>query len=516
MTDVDRFDARLQARLDAHLAPAVRQVDAMAIARAAMRAAPARRGWTDVVPRGIRGWAARRWPSGVRMASAVAVALLAGVLIGAGIVLVGTTRESPPPSSQPSNPATSPSATAAPASPTSAPVFVPPTPPAGPASGTFEATGSLNAARAGHTALLLRDGRVLVIGGWTAESVLSVAPPTEMYDPATGTFERFDPIVFALNRGNDAQETNQAEFTATELADGRVLVAGGRLGAGPLAPPPAASAVLFDPATGLTTPTGEMTVARAGHVAALLGDGRVLVAGGVGGTEESLASAEIYDPSTGRFTATGPLAHDRAYKMQGLQATVLPSGRVLVSGGLQVDPTGGTNVGDGVDELYDPTTGAFLQIPTEVAASDRTALLLLGDRIFQLDLSTGARTDLTPQPADLVERFGPYCRDLPGDCRQGMTTTLLADGRVLLAGGTTIVLDASSESGRRTIAQAWGEVLDTGSGAIGTTGPFVEPRIGHTATLLADGRVLLIGGYVPGTVQSPEFLASAELYTPID
>lgn len=506
MTEFDRFDARLQARLDAHLAPAVRPFDAAAIARAAMRAPQARGGLADWIPtRGFAGWGGRGWPLGARIASAIVVALLSGVLIGAGLVLVGATRESPAPASPP------PSASA------TAPIIALPTPPLGPPSGTFVGTGSLNTGRAGHTALLLRDGRVLVIGGWYGIESTSVPPPTEIYDPTSGTFERLDPIVFALSRGNDALEDNQAEFTATELPDGRVLVAGGRLGAGPFARPPSSSAALFDPKTGVTTPAGEMTVARAGHVAVLLRDGRVLLAGGVGGVaEESLASAEIYDPATREFTATGPLATDRAYKMQGLQAALLPSGRVLISGGTQQDATGGTSAIGQTLELYDPATGSFGAIPADVPAGDRAVLLLLGDRIFRIDLSTGVRTDLTPQPADLVERFGTYCRELPGDCRSGMTTTLLADGRVLIAGGSKIVLDALAERGWRSTPQTWGHVLEIGSRSVAATGPLVAPRRGHTATLLADGRVLLIGGYVPGSVQSPEFLASAELFIPGD
>ena len=83
-----------------------------------------------------------------------------------------------------------------------------------------------------------------------------------------------------------------------------------------------------------------MTAARAGHAAALLPDGRVLVAGGIGlepgGGQRSLASAEVYDPVTGMFTRTGPMVADRACCLgRGLAATVLPDGRVLVSGGGQ-------------------------------------------------------------------------------------------------------------------------------------------------------------------------------------
>jgi hypothetical protein len=81
----------------------------------------------------------------------------------------------------------------------------------------------------------------------------------------------------------------RADHTATGLADGTVLVAGG--------PGPGASAEIYDPATGTFSPTGSMATGRIYHTATGLADGTVLVAGGYG----ALASAEIYDPATGTW-----------------------------------------------------------------------------------------------------------------------------------------------------------------------------------------------------------------------
>ena len=81
------------------------------------------------------------------------------------------------------------------------------------------------------------------------------------------------------------------------LDDGRVLIAYGD-----------ASAELYDPATGTFSPTGSMTTARVVASATRLADGRVLIAGGLaqpGGTK-TLASAELYDPKSGTFSPTGP------------------------------------------------------------------------------------------------------------------------------------------------------------------------------------------------------------------
>ena len=73
---------------------------------------------------------------------------------------------------------------------------------------------------------------------------------------------------------------------------------------------------------------GTLTTARDYHTATLLPDGRVLVSGGYSGTA-ALPSAELYDPSTGIWTVTGSLGTPRYNHT----ATLLPNGRALVSGG---------------------------------------------------------------------------------------------------------------------------------------------------------------------------------------
>jgi hypothetical protein len=173
----------------------------------------------------------------------------------------------------------------------------------------FDLAGSMAAGRYGHRAVRLQDGRLLVVGGNDGGSLLRSA---EVADPITLAF-------------TPAGELGRARwfFAATLLDDGRVLVTGGqdRSGHDPIAARRRGSSELFDPFTGRFTDAGSMAAARLDHTATRLADGRVLIAGGsIGGRAgDTLATAELYDPATGRFASTGSMHQAR----QGHTATSL-------------------------------------------------------------------------------------------------------------------------------------------------------------------------------------------------
>ncbi len=148
-----------------------------------------------------------------------------------------------------------------------------------PAAGSFEPTGSLAEGRSFHTATLLPDGRVLVVGG--ASSSSSLRTSAEVWDPATGSFSPAGSLAIGLSR-----------HTATLLPDGRVLVVGGGWENAQ------GSAELWDPATESFSPAASMAEGRWGHTATLLPDGRVLVVGG-----SSSPSAEVWAPGAGEPAA---------------------------------------------------------------------------------------------------------------------------------------------------------------------------------------------------------------------
>ena len=210
-----------------------------------------------------------------------------------------------------------------------------------PTTGRFTATGSMGSARSLHTAALLADGRVLIVGGFDSPS--SWLASAELYDPATGTFSP-----------TGAMSTTRSQDTATLLASGLVLIAGGQLPNSSTGSSILSSAELYDPSSGTFKQTGSMIVARAAHAATLLTDGQVLITGGATTADGSkfVASAELYDPQTGAFTPTGSMA----VKRYGQTGTVLGDGRVLIAAGDDTSLPVGSH---GTAEIYDPTSGTF-------------------------------------------------------------------------------------------------------------------------------------------------------------
>jgi hypothetical protein len=306
----------------------------------------------------------------------------------------------------------------------------------------FTPTGNMLTPRNSHTATLLQDGKVLIVGGTNGETVLTSA---ELYDPATGQFLATGPLT-----------TARRHHTATLMTNGKVLITGGDNSArGSLN-----SAELYNPQTGTFSPTVNMKASRTSHAATRLQNGKVLISGGEGIPEgenvaKTLGSAELYDPTQNTFTRTAGVMVSPSYNHT---ATLLQNGKVLLAGGrYDGEMFSGSSSGA---ELYNPATDTFTQTGLMVSS------------------------------------------------RRGHTATLLANGKVLIVGGSFESSGWCMGCGPMSSA----EVYDPASGSFSATGSMNVERTGHAATRLSNGKILIAGGWAPFFSSTAD--EYAELYDP--
>lgn len=233
-----------------------------------------------------------------------------------------------------------------------------------PATGTFTATGAMSQPRSEHTATLLANGKVLVVGG-------AAGNIAELFDPATGLFTSTGDLVVG----------GRWACTATLLSDGRVLVAGGRDAEDVFDAFPLNDAELYDPATGSFKVTGSMTEFRYQHAATLLNNGQVLLTGGFNGTP--VPDAELFDPSKESFSQAGSMGTARAQHT----ATLLDDGTVLVAGAFSFTvPSASAEVFDPTTKMFAPTgsMGAARFLHTATRLNDDTVLVTGGQSTVTL------------------------------------------------------------------------------------------------------------------------------------
>ena len=292
-----------------------------------------------------------------------------------------------------------------------------------------------------HGAVLLDDGRVLVTGGWVLTSV------DQIYDFSTATWSSVGPIT----------EDEFAEWfedgpgflsSAVELTDGRVMAVG--IGGEDEI---VGAAAVFDPALNSWMPLPSPSTPRALPNVILLLDGRVLVAGGeftpesmnslgASGSPEPVKAVEIFDPVTGEWRQAASTSESDPDQ----SIVLLGDGRVLI-------------VRSGSVEVYNPSTDTWT---------------------------------LTTMPADLL-----VWRPVP---------IALNDGRVLITGR----LSYDSPTGRINGAVIYDPHTDTWT----PTGPMTHARMSHTLTLLPNGRVIAVGGEEPLDSSQPIIYSTTEIYDP--
>lgn len=355
--------------------------------------------------------------------------------------------------------------------------------------GGWSLTGPMDYPRFIHAGSFLNDNRFLVTGGGTPPYFFPVNN-AEILDPATR--------LFSLSGGTMSDP--RWSHTQNTLADGKVLVIGGRNFQAPSIPGAKVldSADIYDPTTDTFTPTGNMVVPRRSHKAILLDDGRVLVTGGGDSVSTAatmpLDTAEIYDPSTGTFRLlTATMTVPRQYHSM----VKLTDGTVLVIGGA-LGP-GLSNITASVD-MFDPVAETFTEIGqmnfpriTQVSTLLRDGRVLLA---FSWDGIDVANNSEIYDPA--TNTFTPTTAN-PVHGKVDLHGIRMLDGTVVCPTGGNEQLDALPDT----------TIYRPETDDFVLAGSVQFPRTAAVPGLLNDGRPLLVGGFGEGV-----FHAIASIYTP--
>ena len=302
--------------------------------------------------------------------------------------------------------------------------------------------------------------------------------------PALGVMTASAPFHIAGFCATGSLNIARYQAAAAVLPNGNVLVAGGL---GPINF--LSSTELYNSSNGSWTATGDLAAARWWHTATSLANGKVLVVGGQGNSGAMVAAAELYD-AVGGWTGAGFLATARGEH----GATLLANGDVLISGGSQ---TGGAVLASA--EIFAASSGSWSTTGSMATTRRHHSTTLLPNGKV---LVTGGE-QATSVYLSSAEIFDPAIGTWSsasslGAARSHHSATLLPNGKVLVAGGWGNTGPLSSV-----------ELYDPPTNSWNNVAPLHFAREYHSATLLPSGKVLVVGGYGPGTLPQP-----AELFDP--
>ena len=366
-------------------------------------------------------------------------------------------------------------------------------------------TAPLATSRFKHTANLLPNGKVLIVGGATytaATNTYRDLAEAELYDPLSNTWS---------SAGKMA--TARYGHTSTLLPNGKVLVTGGTTTSGQT------QGEIYDPSSNSWT-TGDINAESLAYsTATLLNNGNVLFVGGTLPLSDLADSSppKLYDYKANNSNFTAVTNTYNQYYITNNTSTLLPDGTVLITGGSQ--NTGNNYYFGSIYAqvwLYDPASDSWKDSTNDSSIQSmaharalHSAVLLANGKV----LVTGGQ-DVTSNYYKAIsssELYDPVTRTWSrtvGDLninRMSSTTTLLPDGTVLAVGG---IGGAYSESLKSV------ELYDPVTSKWTITAPLVTDREGHTATLLPNGNVLVVGGFRYIYTNGSGPLASTELYDP--
>jgi hypothetical protein len=312
---------------------------------------------------------------------------------------------------------------------------------------------------------------------------------------ASQTADIYDSSQFRITPASGAMGTGRANHTSTLLHNRNItLIAGGIDATGTALD----SAELFDPVPRTFSAAPSLSTARKNHVAVYLPDPdfRVLITGGIDQLGNVLQSAELLDQ--GQFVPR-PMTAARANHA----AAVLSTLQVVVTGGIGVN---GQPLAS--SELFSPSGATFLARRSmnqprafHTATTLPNDLVLIaggGDPLFRA--LTGAEV------YDLVHDSWTPTATPMHDARLLHTATLLQNGKVLIVGG----YDAGASNFNHQVVAKTTELYDPSTNSFQWEAQMITPRVGHTATLLKNGQVLVAGGRDAGNT----ILNTMEIYDP--
>ena len=334
--------------------------------------------------------------------------------------------------------------------------------------------------------------------GPTTGLASGVSPGAAIISAAIGSVTGTGPLSVVSNVWLPASPLLNARtyFSATLLQDGRVIAVGG-VGNKITA---YSSTELYDPVANAWSLGGSLAAARYLHTATLLQNGNVLVAAGysISGAPPPLVSAELYNPSTNTWVSAGSLATARIEHT----ATLLPNGKVLVTGGQD-----GNNNTSSSAEIYDPASNSWSAAASmSTPRYNHTATLLQNGLVLVAGGFNGGTTLTSSELYNPATNTWSPAGTLSA-ARGSQTATLLNSGKVLLAGGFDNTIPGNN------VTLAITDLYNPATNTWSPGGTMTAARLGHTATLLTNGKVLVAAGYQQTNTVSPP-LASAETYDP--
>ncbi len=343
-----------------------------------------------------------------------------------------------------------------------------------PTANTWTATG-MSPQLTGFSAATLANGQALLSGGIsTSPSGSAAANSAQIFNPATDAWSIGASLL-----------TARENHTSTLLANGKMLVVGGDTATGLGNNPVLASVELYDPSANTWTAAASLITGRTNHTATLLANGKVLVAGGVDSSGNPVPTAEVYDPQANTWTPAGSLIHPR----YGHTATLLNTGKVLVVGGVNGISSGGTLVPLSTTELYDPSANTWTAAAVMQTGVYQHTATLLSDGTLMIAGGANAGYTITDGVMLYTPGSNTWSQLAPmNNPRAQHTATLLPSGQVLVAGGEGGILTSGTDV-------AASEIFTPSANTWTSGAPLKLPRNGHLSILLNDGRVMIVGGF---------------------